>query len=181
MSRIGKSPIRIPANVRVNIDGCRVAVEGPLGKDEKTFDDSVSIEMVDGSIHVICANENDKHSRMMHGTVRSIINSMVIGVVSGYSKNLEIIGVGFKATLKGQNVLDLSLGYSHDVFYSIPNGVRVDIDQSGTKVSVKGVDKKSVGQVTADIRRFYPIEPYKGKGVKIVGEFVRRKEGKKTA
>jgi large subunit ribosomal protein L6 len=106
---------------------------------------------------------------------------MVVGVVSGYSKDLEISGVGFKATAKGQNVLDLSLGYSHDILYAIPPGIKLTIDQTGTKVSVSGIDKKMVGQVVADIKRFYPVEPYKGKGVRIVGEFVRRKEGKKTA
>ncbi|MDR1891026.1 MAG: 50S ribosomal protein L6 [Puniceicoccales bacterium] len=181
MSRIGKSPICIPANVKVSIDGSRVAVEGPLGKNEKTFDDSVTIKHVGSEICVLCKDENDKHSCMMHGTVRSIVNSMVTGVVSGYSKNLEISGVGFKATAKGQNILDLSLGYSHEILYAIPNGIKLEIDQSGTKVAVKGVDKKLVGQVAADIKRFYPVEPYKGKGVRIVGEFVRRKEGKKTA
>jgi large subunit ribosomal protein L6 len=117
----------------------------------------------------------------MHGTVRSIVNSMVIGVVDGYSKNLEISGVGFKVMMKEQNILDLNLCYSHDILYTIPNGIKLEIDPSGTKVAIKGIDKKLVGQVAADIKRFYPVEPYKGKGVKIVGEFVRRKEGKKTA
>ncbi|MDR3144213.1 MAG: 50S ribosomal protein L6 [Puniceicoccales bacterium] len=181
MSRIGKSPVCIPANVKISVDGCRVSVEGPRGRNEKIFDDSVAIA-VDGEILTVsCKNPDDSHSRMMHGTVRSIVNSMVIGVVDGYSKDLEINGVGFKAIMKGQNILDLSLGYSHDILYEIPHGIKVAIDQTGTKVSVSGVDKKTVGQVVADIKRFYPVEPYKGKGVKIVGEFVRRKEGKKTA
>ncbi|MDR1413928.1 MAG: 50S ribosomal protein L6 [Puniceicoccales bacterium] len=181
MSRIGKTPIQVPPNVKVVISGCRVTAEGPLGTNEQVFDDSVEITLSEGTLCVACKDENDRHSKMMHGTVRSIINSMVSGVVSGYSKDLEITGVGFKASLKGQNVLDLDLGYSHDILYQIPGGIKLVIDQSGTKISVKGVDKKTVGQVTADIKRFYPVEPYKGKGVKIVGEFVRRKEGKKTA
>jgi large subunit ribosomal protein L6 len=181
MSRIGKSPISVPAKVKVVVDGCRVSVEGPLGKNEKVFDDSVEIRFENDEILVLCRDESDRHSCMMHGTVRSIINSMVIGVVSGYSKNLEINGVGFKAIMKGQNTLDLSLGYSHEILYTIPAGIKVEIDQTGTKVAVKGVDKKMVGQVAADIKRFYPVEPYKGKGVRIVGEFVRRKEGKKAA
>ncbi|MDR1528206.1 MAG: 50S ribosomal protein L6 [Puniceicoccales bacterium] len=181
MSRIGKSPICIPSKVKVVIDGGHVTVEGPLGKNEKTFDNSVIIKQVDGEICVCCRDENDKHSCMMHGTVRSIINSMVVGVINGYSKNLEISGVGFKVVMKGQNILDLNLGYSHDILYTIPNGIKLEIDPSGTKIAVKGIDKKLVGQVAADIKRFHPVEPYKGKGVRIVGEFVRRKEGKKTA
>ncbi|MDR1401374.1 MAG: 50S ribosomal protein L6 [Puniceicoccales bacterium] len=181
MSRIGKASIQIPPNVKISVDKCKVTVEGPQGKNEQTFDDSVGIALCDGVICVTCRDENDRHSKMMHGTVRSIINSMVAGVVSGYSKDLEINGVGFKASLKGHNSLDLDLGYSHDILYSIPPGIRIVIDQTGTKISVKGVDKKTVGQVTADIKRFYPVEPYKGKGVRIVGEFVRHKEGKKTA
>ncbi|MDR0693634.1 MAG: 50S ribosomal protein L6 [Puniceicoccales bacterium] len=181
MSRIGKSPIGVPSNVKVVVEGSRVVVEGPLGKNEKTFDDSVIIKQVGGEICVHCRDENDKHSCMMHGTVRSIVNSMVIGVVSGYSKNLEISGVGFKVAMKGQNILDLNLGYSHDILYTIPQGIKLEIDPSGTKAAVKGIDKKLVGQVASDIKRFYPVEPYKGKGVRIVGEFVRRKEGKKTA
>jgi large subunit ribosomal protein L6 len=181
MSRIGKSPVHVPSNVKVAIDGCRVAVEGPLGKNEKTFDDSVEIKFEEGVIRVICRDKNDKHSRMMHGTVRSIVNSMVMGVVSGYSKSLEISGTGFKASLNSQNVLDIVLGYSHDILYQVCSGVKVEIDASGTKLTVKGVDKKSVGQVAADIKRFYPVEPYKGKGVRITSEYVRRKEGKKTA
>jgi large subunit ribosomal protein L6 len=181
MSRIGKAPIDVPVNVKVAIDGSRVTVEGPLGQNEQTFDDSVVIGISDGVISVECKNENDRHSCMMHGTVRSIINSMVKGVVSGYEKNLEINGVGFKAFLKGKDALDLNLGYSHEIVYALPRGVRVEIDQSGTKLAVKGIDKKTVGQVAADIKRFYPVEPYKGKGVRIVGEFIRSKEGKKTA
>ncbi|MDR1595538.1 MAG: 50S ribosomal protein L6 [Puniceicoccales bacterium] len=180
MSRIGKVPICIPPGVKVRVDGCAVYVEGPIGKNEKAFDDSVTIEVVNGEIRVLCKNVDDKHAAVMHGTVRSIINSMVNGVVSGYSKNLEINGVGFKAVIKG-NTLDLDLGYSHGIIYTIPQGIELEIDQSGTKIAVKGVDKKIVGQVAADIKRFCPVEPYKGKGVRIVGEFIRRKEGKKTA
>jgi large subunit ribosomal protein L6 len=180
MSRIGKYPILVPASVKVTIDGCRVIVEGPLGRNEKTFDDSIAFGLYDGAMYVTCS-KNDKHSRMMHGTVRSVVNSMVIGVVSGYSKNLEISGVGFRASLGGQNVLNIALGYSHSILYQVPDDVRVEVDSSGTKILVKGVDKGSVGQVAADIKGFYPIEVYKGKGVRIIGEFVRRKEGKKTA
>lgn len=181
MSRIGKLPIKLPAGVKVNIDGARVSVEGPLGKNEKQFDNSVIINLQDNAIHVSPADLHNDHSLVMHGTVRSIISAMVDGVVSGYKKDLEINGVGFKAALKGGNALDLDLGFSHDILYQIPAGIKVVVDPSGTKLSVSGVDKQLVGQVAADIKSYYPIEPYKGKGVHIIGEFVRRKEGKKTA
>ena len=181
MSRVGKVPVKIPADVKVEIDGCNVRVSGPFGMLSQTFDDSVIIEQSEGEIIIKCRDENDDHSRMMHGTVRSIVNSMVLGVVNGYSRSLEISGVGFKAVMRGADVLDLSLGYSHDVLYKIPTGVKLAIDQTGTKVDISGPDKKVVGQVAADIKKFYPVEPYKGKGVRIVGKFVRCKDGKKTA
>ncbi|MDR1255909.1 MAG: 50S ribosomal protein L6 [Puniceicoccales bacterium] len=180
MSRIGKLPIKIPAGIKVLISGASVVVEGPLGKNEKVFDDSVFIKMENGEVCVSPADTSVEHSLVMHGTVRSIIESMVIGVTTGYRKNLEISGVGFKATMKGK-VMDLDLGFSHDILYEIPAGIKVDIDQTGTKLSVFGVDKQLVGQVAANIKSYYPVEPYKGKGVRVVGEFVRRKEGKKTA
>ena len=181
MSRIGKLPIEVPSNVKVQIDGAKVSVEGPLGKNVHTFDDSVNIVFENNQIVVTCVDVEDDHSRMMHGTVRSIINGMVQGVLKGYEKKLEINGVGFKASLKGANVLDLDLGFSHEILYEIPAGIKVVIDPSGTKLEVSGVDKKMVGQVAAVIKSFYPVEPYKGKGVKILGEFIRHKEGKKTA
>jgi large subunit ribosomal protein L6 len=180
MSRIGKLPIKIPTGVRVLVNGATVFVEGPLGKNEKTFDDSVLIKVENGEVCISPADASNDHSLVMHGTVRSIVASMVVGVVSGYKKDLEINGVGFKATMKGK-AIDLDLGFSHDILHEIPVGVKIDIDQTGTKLSVSGVDKQLVGQVAADIKSYYPIEPYKGKGVRIIGEFVRRKEGKKTA
>jgi large subunit ribosomal protein L6 len=180
MSRIGKLPIKIPQEVKISIAGPRVSVEGPLGKNEKVFDGSVTITLDGGEVHVSPTNPSDDHSLVMHGTVRSIVAAMVLGVTSGYRKDLEISGVGFKAIMKGEK-LDLSLGFSHDILYEVPAGIKVDIDQTGTKLSVSGVDKQLVGQVAADIKSYYPVEPYKGKGVRIVGEFVRRKEGKKTA
>ena len=172
MSRVGKLPIKIPSVVKVSVSGWRVTVEGPLGKNEKTFDDSVLIKVEDGEVHISPARTGDDHSLVMHGTVRSIVASMVSGVVSGYRKDLEINGVGFKATVKGK-IIDLDLGFSHDILYKIPDCIKIDVDQSGTKLSVSGVDKLLVGQVVADIKSYYPVEPYKGKGVRIVGEFVR--------
>lgn len=182
MSRVGKAPIELPDGVAVVVENdTDVLVSGPLGKNKFSFDGSVSVAVDGKTVTVLCENHEDKHARMMHGTVRSVINGMVVGVSKGYSKSLEISGVGFKASMKGADVLDLDLGYSHDILYKIPSDVKLTIDGSGTKIEVNGVDKQKVGQVAADIKRFYPVEPYKGKGVRIVGEFVRRKEGKKTA
>lgn len=178
MSRIGKLPILIPEKAKVSIEGQTVSVEGPKGTLKKSFDKSVKIELSDDAIKVTPASDS-RHSRAMFGTVRSIINGMVIGVIDGYTKKLEIKGVGFRAVLKG-NVLDLALGYSHPCELEIPEGIKVTIAEN-TKLTVEGADKQMVGQVTAEIYSFFPAEPYKGKGVHIQGKYVRRKEGKKSA
>ena len=179
MSRIGKLPIEIDEKVSVKVSGQTVFVEGPKGKIEQSFDKAVSIELVDNTVVVKPASDS-RLANALYGTVRSIINGMVIGVVSGYEKELEIQGVGFRADLKGTSQLDLALGYSHIIHYKIPEGVKVTVN-GGTALKVEGVNKQMVGQVAASIRSFYPAEPYKGKGVRIKGEYVRRKEGKKTA
>ena len=178
MSRIGKLPIPIPEKAKVSIDGQTVSVEGPKGSLTKSFDKSVKIELNDNEVQVVPVSDS-RHSRAMFGTVRSIINGMVIGVVEGYTKKLEIKGVGFRAVLKG-NVLDLALGYSHPCELEIPEGIKVTVAEN-TKLTVEGADKQMVGQVTAEIYAFFPAEPYKGKGVHIEGKYVRRKEGKKSA
>lgn len=178
MSRIGKLPIPIPEKAKVSIDGQTVSVEGPKGSLTKSFDKSVKIELNDNVVQVAPVSDS-RHARAMFGTVRSIINGMVIGVVEGYTKKLEIKGVGFRAVLKG-NVLDLALGYSHPCELEIPEGIKVTVAEN-TKLTVEGADKQMVGQVTADIYSFFPAEPYKGKGVHIEGKYVRRKEGKKSA
>lgn len=178
MSRIGKLPVAVPDAVKVTVNGAEIAVEGPKGKLSKSFDKAVSVKVEDGNV-IVTPNDNSRHANAMYGTVRSIINGMVDGVQKPYVKQLEIEGVGFKATLKGK-VLDLALGYSHGINYDIPDGITIKVD-GGTKLTVEGCDKHMVGQVAADIYSFKPVEPYKGKGVKIVGQYVRRKEGKKTA
>ncbi len=178
MSRIGKLPVPVLDKATVAVDGQTVRVEGPKGKLEKTFDRSVNIELADGEVRVAPAN-NGSHAQAMYGTVRSIINNMVVGVVEGYKKEIELKGVGFRAALKGK-VLDLSLGYSHPCLLDIPEGINVSVVEN-TKITVEGADKQVVGEVTASIHSFYPAEPYKGKGVHIVGKYVRRKEGKKSA
>ncbi len=178
MSRIGKLPVPVLDKATVSINGQTVNVEGPKGKLEKTFDSAVKIELVDNEVRVSPV-DNSRHARAMYGTARSIINNMVKGVVEGYTKNLVIKGVGFRAALQG-NKLDLALGYSHPCIVEVPAGITVTVKEN-TKLTVEGADKEVVGQVTAEIYQFYPAEPYKGKGVEIVGKHVRRKEGKKSA
>ncbi|MDR2420263.1 MAG: 50S ribosomal protein L6 [Puniceicoccales bacterium] len=178
MSRIGKLAIEIPASVKVTLEGAKVNVEGPKGKLEQTFDDVVTIVQKDAQIYVQ-PKGNSRYARAMHGTVASIIRSMVMGVQKLFFKELEITGVGFKASV-ADHVLDLSLGYSHPIRYNIPANVTVTTPEA-TKIRVESPSKFLAGQVAADIKHYYPAEPYKGKGVRIVGEFVRRKEGKKTA
>ncbi|MGC6423642.1 MAG: 50S ribosomal protein L6 [Lentimonas sp.] len=178
MSRIGKLPVPVLDKATVSVDGQTVRVEGPKGKLEKTFDNSTKIELVDGEVRVSPA-DSSRHARAMYGTVRSIIDNMVNGVVNGYTKKLEIKGVGFRAVLKG-NILDLALGYSHPCELKIPEGITVTVAEN-TKITVEGADKQVVGEVAATIFSYYPAEPYKGKGVHIEGQYVRRKEGKKSA
>lgn len=178
MSRIGRLPIAVPDKVKVEVKDTTIHVEGPKGRLTKTFNPVVELVVEDRKVRVHPRNDTP-FARAMHGTARAIIAGMVRGVSEGYSKELEIQGVGFKAALKG-NVLDLALGYSHPIAYPVPDGIKVTVTDN-TRVKVEGPDKQLVGAVTAEIRSFYPPEPYKGKGVRIVGERVRRKEGKTVA
>jgi large subunit ribosomal protein L6 len=179
MSRIGKQPVPIPDKVKVDIKGHTVSVEGPKGKVTKTFAPVVNISQADKKVTVSPTADDSRFAKAMYGTVRSVIAGMVKGASEGYSKELEIQGVGFKANLKG-SVLDLALGYSHPIMMDIPAGIKLTVTDQ-TKLKVEGADKQLVGAVTAEIRSYYPPEPYKGKGVRIVGERVRRKEGKTVA
>ena len=179
MSRIGKQPVPIPDKVKVDIkDGNNVFVEGPKGKVQKQFADAVNIAITDKKV-IVTPTSDSRFARAMYGTALSIIAGMVKGVTDGYTKDLEIQGVGFKAVLKGKQI-DLSLGYSHPILHDIPEGIKITI-ADGTKIKVEGCDKQTVGQITAEIRAYYKPEPYKGKGVRLVGERVRRKEGKTVA
>jgi large subunit ribosomal protein L6 len=181
MSRIGKQPVLIPDKVKVDIKGQSVLVEGPKGRVQKSFAEVVKIEKLDNKV-IVQPVEQTRFANAMFGTARSVIAGMVKGVTVGYAKDLEIQGVGFKANLKGKQ-LDLALGYSHPILFDIPDGIKITVTDQ-TKLRVEGADKQMVGQVTAEIRSFYPPEPYKGKGVRIVGEHaerVRRKEGKTVA
>lgn len=178
MSRIGKKPVQIPSSVNVEVNGQKITVKGLKGECSYVIPDCISVQKVDSEINVSRAIET-KFSKAMFGTARSLINNMIVGVNSGYKKDLIIEGVGYKAQLKGKEIV-LSLGYSHDIIYEIPEGINVDI-QGGTNVSIEGIDKQLVGQVAARIRDYSPVEPYKGKGVRYSNEQVRRKEGKAVA
>ena len=179
MSRIGKQPVPVPDKVKVDIKGHTVNFEGPKGKVSKTFAPVVNITLADKKVTVSPTTDDSRFAKAMYGTVRSVIAGMVKGASEGYVKDLEIQGVGFKANLKGKQ-LDLALGYSHPILMTIPDGIKITVTDQ-TKVKVEGADKQLVGKVTAEIRSYYPPEPYKGKGVRIVGERVRRKEGKTVA
>ena len=176
MSRIGNKAVSIPDKVKVQIDNKgAVAVEGPKGKLNWQLPRDISAKVEDNTVTLARSGET-RSAKALHGLSRALVNNMVEGVSKGFSKDLEIEGVGFKAAVQGQN-LNLSLGFSHPILFPIPKDIKVTVTEN-TKISIAGVDKKTVGQVAADIRRFYPPEPYKGKGVRYAGEQVRRKEGK---
>jgi large subunit ribosomal protein L6 len=176
MSRIGNKEVEIPDKVKVNIDSeGSVSVEGPKGKLNWKLPRNIKASVKDNHVSVVRETET-RSVKALHGLSRSLVHNMVQGVSEGYSKQLEIEGVGFKAAVQG-STLNLSLGFSHPVPFSIPKDIKI-IVADNTKITIQGVDKKLVGQVAADIRRFYPPEPYKGKGVRYVGEQIRRKEGK---
>ncbi|AKJ64942.1 50S ribosomal protein L6 [Kiritimatiella glycovorans] len=178
MSRIGRQPVKVPSGVEVNVDGSVLRVKGPKGELSLELSDRVAVKVADGEA-VVTRRDDDKRSRAMHGTARSLIAGMIEGVTNGYQRELVIAGVGYRAQLKG-NTLVLSVGLSHDVEYTIPEGATVEVP-SQTEVKVTGLDKQIVGQVAARIRGFAPAEPYKGKGICYKGERIRRKEGKAVA
>jgi len=175
MSRIGRLPIEIPAKVKVEVKGQKVFVDGPKGKLDFELPRRTSA-MVEGTQIKVSRKGDDAEARALHGLSRAILNNMVKGVSEGFMKKLEIQGVGFKAVVQGKNV-NLSLGYSHPINYPIPDQIKVTVEEN-TKLTIEGPSKEVVGQVAAEIRSYYPPEPYKGKGVRYVGEKVVRKEGK---
>lgn len=175
MSRIGKSPVPIPAKVKVAVAGGRVSVEGPKGKLELALPPRTAVE-VKGNEVVVTRTSDIAEARAMHGLARALINNLVKGVSDGFQKKLEIQGVGFKAAVKG-NFIDMVLGFSHPILYPIPAGIKVTVEEN-TKITIEGADRQTVGRVAAELRSYYPPEPYKGKGVRYAGEHVVRKEGK---
>jgi large subunit ribosomal protein L6 len=175
MSRIGKTPIPVPQGVKIQLKGQKVHVEGPKGKLDLDTHPRMKLE-VKGSEVLVTRPTNTTQDRSLHGLTRTLISNMVQGVTQEFSKALEIDGIGFRSELKGKT-LQIHLGFSHPILYDVPEGVKVEVVKQ-TKINVTGADKVLVGQVAADIRRFYEPEPYKGKGVRYVGEHIRRKAGK---
>ncbi len=175
MSRIGNSPVPLPGGVEIKVDGPGISVKGAKGTLERTFDARISFSVGDGEIEVIRADDN-RETRALHGLSRALLNNMVVGVSEGYRKDLEMVGVGYRASLKGKSI-ELLVGFSHPVTVEAPEGITFEVPEA-TKISVIGIDKQLVGQVAADIRKIRPPEPYKGKGIRYAGEHVRRKAGK---
>ena len=176
MSRIGKAPIPVPSGVDVTVADRTITVKGPKGTLDRVIPGTITIRQ-EGDELLVERPDDERQSRAMHGLVRSLVNNMVVGVTDGFTKQLEIIGVGYRATAKGQDTLDLALGFSHPVEVKAPAGITFDVP-SPNRIDVKGSDKELVGQVAADIRKLRKPEPYKGKGVRYVGEHVVRKAGK---
>lgn len=176
MSRIGKKPVEIPSGVTATINGQDITVKGPKGELSCTLHDLVTAEQTDGGITIEPISET-KEARSMWGLSRSLVDNLVVGVSKGFEKKLMINGVGYRAALQGKN-LQLALGFSHDVIYEVPDGIDVACPKP-TEIVIGGINKQQVGQVAAEIRRYRPPEPYKGKGVRYSDEYVVRKEGKK--
>jgi large subunit ribosomal protein L6 len=176
MSRIGKKPVAVPSGVTATVEGQTIKMKGPKGQLQFVVHDDVDVKFENGAVKVAPRYETNR-SRALYGTARAQIANLVAGVTKGFEKKLEITGVGYRAAMQGKN-LQLALGYSHDVVYAIPEGISISVSKP-TEITISGSDVQRVGQVAAEIRAFRPPEPYKGKGVKYVGEFIFRKEGKK--
>ena len=179
MSRIGKLPITVPAGVQVDIDGKNVKVKGPKGELQRTFTPVVDIQMEESQI-VVTRSSDEKTARALHGTTRAVLQNMITGVSDGFTKTLEIQGVGYKAEMDGEKLI-INVGFSHPVFVEPPAGIQFDVTEKNRFIVVYGNNKEVVGQVAADIRKIRPPEPYKGKGIRYLGERVRRKAGKSAA
>ena len=176
MSRIGKTPIEIKSGVEISISESFVEVKGPKGSLSQKLPEGISVEKQE-EILVVSRVNDLRETKALHGLIRSLIKNMVVGVTDGYQKELELVGVGYRAQAKGKNALELQLGFSHPVKFSAPEGIEFDVP-SQTEISITGIDKQVVGQVAADIRALKKPEPYKGKGIRYVGERIIRKAGK---
>lgn len=178
MSRIGRMPIILPKEVNVSCDASKVEVAGPKGRLSHNLPRGISVSVDDGKVWVVREQE-DRSSKALHGLTRSLISNMVTGVTQGFEKRLEIVGVGFRADLE-KNSLKLTLGFSHPVLFPVPEGIRIEVEKQ-TQLTVKGIDKQQVGTVAAQLRAIKPPEPYKGKGIRYLGEVIRKKVGKTKA
>lgn len=178
MSRIGKKPIALPQGVKVNIRGNLVEVQGPKGKLETPVPQGVKFEQQDG--HLVALREDDSRAAV-HGLARALVNNAVEGVTKGWTRELEIVGIGYRAEMKGKGTVVFSLGYSHPIEYPLPTGVDVAIDPKQTRLTVSGIDRQKVGQVAAEMRGLRPPDPYKNKGVRYAGERLKKKVGKTGA
>ncbi|HCW01080.1 MAG: 50S ribosomal protein L6 [Acidimicrobiales bacterium] len=176
MSRIGKAPITVPSGVEVQIQGRQLAVKGPKGELDIEVPGDITVRQ-DGEVLLVERPDDERQNRALHGLTRSLVNNMVVGVTEGFSKELQIVGVGYRAAAKGTNALELQLGFSHPVNVEAPDGISFDVPEP-TRIIVSGTDKQVVGQVAANIRSYRKPEPYKGKGVRYLGEHVARKAGK---
>ena len=178
MSRIGKKPIPLPNGVTVKIEGDTVAVQGPKGKLDTHLPPGIKVQQQDG--HLIAVRENDSQAAV-HGLARALVNNAVEGVTKGWTKELEIVGIGYRAEMKGKHTVVFTLGYSHPIEYPLPSGIEVAVDPKQTKLSVTGIDRQKVGQVSAEMRSLRPPDPYKNKGVRYAGERLKKKVGKTGA
>jgi large subunit ribosomal protein L6 len=178
MSRIGKKPITLPKGVTVNIQDNIVAVEGPKGKLDTRLPRGIKVEQQDG--HLVAIRENDSQAAV-HGLARALVNNAVEGVTKGWTRELEIVGIGYRAEMKGKGTVVFNLGYSHPIEYPLPSGVEVAVDPKQTKLTVSGIDRQKVGQVAAEMRSLRPPDPYKNKGVRYAGERLKKKVGKTGA
>jgi large subunit ribosomal protein L6 len=178
MSKIGKRPIILTSNIKAEIKDNKIFIGCPKGKLEFDIPQKINVA-IDGNKIIVTRENDDKYTKSLHGLTRSVINNMVIGVTNGYQKELEIVGVGYRAQVRGKKLV-LQIGFSHPIEYEIPQGITIEAP-SATSIIVKGIDKQKVGEVAAEIRSFYKPEPYKGKGIRYRGETVRKKAGKAVA